>query len=88
MIKIGDIRKMLNPETIALIGATEEEGSVGRTIMENLLLSKDRRIFPVNPNYNCKEKSMIACLKNDTYIKGFELEHIVARFNATLALED
>ena len=42
-------RRMLNPNTVALIGATEE-GSVGRPIMENLRLSKNRKIFPVNPN--------------------------------------
>jgi acetyltransferase len=43
-------RRMLNPKTVALIGATEKEGSVGRAAMENLLLSSGRKIFPVNPN--------------------------------------
>lgn len=42
---------MLSPKTIALIGATEREGAVGRVILENLL-SKDLKIFPVNPNRN------------------------------------
>ncbi len=47
----GDIKRMFNPETIALIGATEKEGSVGRNILENLYYwSKERKIFPVNPN--------------------------------------
>ena len=40
---------MLNPKTVALIGATEREESIGRTVMENLLLSDKRKIFPVNP---------------------------------------
>lgn len=31
---------MLNPRTISLIGASDREGSVGKTIMENLLSSK------------------------------------------------
>ncbi len=44
------IQVMFNPKTIALIGATEKEGAVGRTILENLLRSKERRIFPVNPD--------------------------------------
>ena len=44
------IKRIFNPSTIALIGATEREGSVGKTILENLLLSKERKIFPVNPN--------------------------------------
>ena len=43
---------MFNPKTIALIGATEKEGAVGRTILENLLRSKERKIFPVNPHTN------------------------------------
>ena len=43
---------MFNPVTIALIGATDKTGAVGRTILENLLRSKgskERKIFPVNP---------------------------------------
>ena len=43
---------MFNPKTIALIGATEKEGAVGRTILDNLLRSKERKIFPVNPHMN------------------------------------
>ena len=43
-------QRMLSPKTVAVIGASEEDGSVGRAIMENLLLSKKSRIFPVNPN--------------------------------------
>ena len=40
-----------NPSNIALIGATDREGTAGRTILENLLLAKDKRkIYPVNPN--------------------------------------
>lgn len=46
---MGDIRFMLNPKTVALIGATEREDSIGRTVMENLLLSDKRKIYPVNP---------------------------------------
>jgi len=46
---LGDIRFMLNPKTVALIGATQREDSIGRTVMENLLLSDKRKIYPVNP---------------------------------------
>ena len=31
---------MVNPKIIALIGATEKDGSVGKVILENLLLFK------------------------------------------------
>jgi len=45
------IEAMLNPKNIALIGATEREGSVGQALMRNLLLSTDKRtIYPINPN--------------------------------------
>lgn len=47
---MGDIRKMFNPAIVALIGATDREGSVGKSALENLLASKERRIYPVNPN--------------------------------------
>ncbi|PIP08500.1 MAG: acetyl-CoA synthetase, partial [Syntrophobacteraceae bacterium CG23_combo_of_CG06-09_8_20_14_all_50_8] len=46
---MGDIREVIDPKTIALIGATEKEESLGRATFENLLRSKDRKVFPVNP---------------------------------------
>lgn len=46
------IQNMFDPKIIALIGATEREGAVGRTIMENLLRSKERKIFPVTQHGN------------------------------------
>lgn len=49
---MGNIIRMLNPETVVLIGATDREGSVGKTIMENLLSKNRRKVFPVNPNRN------------------------------------
>ena len=43
----GDLKRMLNPETMAVIGASEKKGSTGRTLLENLLqTSKERRSFP------------------------------------------
>jgi acetyltransferase len=46
---LANIEKMLNPKAVAVIGASEREGSVGRSLMKNLLLGKDRRrIYPVN----------------------------------------
>lgn len=46
------MRTLLNPKTIALIGASETEGSIGRTIMDNLLGSGDRAVYPVNPKHS------------------------------------
>jgi acetyltransferase len=47
---MSHIQVMFDPKTIALIGATEKEGAVGRTILENLLRSQERKIFPVTPH--------------------------------------
>src|SRR3984893_11540795 len=48
---VGDrrpvLRAMLNPKSVALIGATEATSSVGRTLMENLR-SFGGSLFPVN----------------------------------------
>jgi len=50
MIK-GDIKRMLSPQTIAVIGATDKEGSIGRALLENLFSwSSDRKVFLVNPH--------------------------------------
>lgn len=46
---MNGIREMLNPQSIALIGASEKEGSIGRTVFTNLLSKKDASLFPVNP---------------------------------------
>jgi len=46
---MGSIKSMFNPKAIALIGANEEPGSVGRATLENLLVSGSKNIFPVNP---------------------------------------
>jgi acetyltransferase len=49
-MKPGDMKRMFNPKTIALIGATDKEGSIGSIVMQNLLRSKDRKVFAINPN--------------------------------------
>lgn len=43
-----DLDHIFDPKTIAIVGATENEGSVGRTVMQNLSSFKGE-IFPVNP---------------------------------------
>lgn len=45
------MRRMMDPKTIALIGATDTDGAVGRVLMDNLLGSAGRTLFPVNPNH-------------------------------------
>src|SRR5260370_8795479 len=52
---VGDrrpiLRAMLNPKSVAVIGATENLQSVGRTLMENLK-SFTGGLYPVNPKRN------------------------------------
>src|SRR5438105_15294750 len=44
------LESFFTPSSVAVIGATKREGSVGRTILENLIHSSYRgQIFPVNP---------------------------------------
>jgi acetyltransferase len=45
------MQRILDPKTIALIGATESEGTIGRVIMQNLMRSDGRTLFPVNPHH-------------------------------------
>ena len=47
---MGNLRSMLNAKAVALIGATEKQGAIGRTILENLLPSNKTKVYPVNPN--------------------------------------
>lgn len=42
--------RMLGPKSIAIIGASEKPGSVGRALLENIQ-SFQGRVFPVNPNH-------------------------------------
>ncbi|MDA3814757.1 MAG: CoA-binding protein, partial [Patescibacteria group bacterium] len=39
---------IFNPKTVAVIGATDREGSVGRGVVENLKITTERKIYFVN----------------------------------------
>ncbi len=59
-----NLDKIFNPASIAVIGATEKEGSVGATLMKNLLeLGFKGKVFPVNikkqPVYGKKTYSSV-----------------------------
>jgi acetyltransferase len=49
---MGDLTDLFAPETVAVVGATEREGSVGKAITENLRRDFDGEVVPVNPNYD------------------------------------
>lgn len=44
-----DVGGLFDPERVAVVGATDRDGSVGRAIMENLE-PFDGEVVPVNPN--------------------------------------
>ena len=47
---MDNLKRMLDPATIAVIGASEKEESLGRIIIDNLQFCQERKIFAVNPN--------------------------------------
>jgi acetyltransferase len=46
---MGELAALFAPGRVAVVGATDREGSVGRAIMENLLADYDGEVVPVNP---------------------------------------
>lgn len=45
-----NLDKVFNPKSIAVVGASDKEGSVGRTLMTNLTNGYKGEVYPVNPN--------------------------------------
>jgi acetyltransferase len=47
-----NLRRLFNPKSVAIVGASEKRGSVGYALMKNFLESDFKGdIFPVNPNH-------------------------------------
>ncbi|GAB4266498.1 MAG: bifunctional acetate--CoA ligase family protein/GNAT family N-acetyltransferase [Deferrisomatales bacterium] len=52
-MSVRNLDKLFSPESVALIGATPKEGTVGRAILENLVEGGfEGPIYPVNPKYD------------------------------------
>jgi acetyltransferase len=47
---MGNLTNLFNPKSVALIGASDREGALGKTLLTNLLQGKGRKIFPINPH--------------------------------------
>jgi len=53
MNKIDNIQKILNPKSIAIIGASQKENSVGFNILKNIVeYGYKGKLYAVNPKYN------------------------------------
>jgi len=49
---MADIERMFNPKAVALVGATDKEGTVGEATLKNLLIGKGKHtVYPVNPSH-------------------------------------
>ncbi|WP_339103841.1 acetate--CoA ligase family protein [Haloterrigena salinisoli] len=46
---MGRLAELFDPETVAVVGATDREGAVGRAILENLQDRFDGEVVPINP---------------------------------------
>ncbi|MHC3439356.1 acetate--CoA ligase family protein [Natrialbaceae archaeon A-gly3] len=46
---MGRLSELFAPETVAVVGATDREGSVGKAILENLRADFEGTVVPVNP---------------------------------------
>ena len=47
---MGELSELFAPERVAVVGATDREGAVGRAITANLVADYDGEVVPVNPN--------------------------------------
>ncbi len=78
---------LLRPGSIAVVGATEREGSVGRRTVENLMLGQyPGKLYAVNPNY--EQVSGVKCYP-DLEALPDTVEHVIfaisdARIEAAL----
>ena len=45
------LRNMFSPTAIAVFGATEKVGSIGRAVLQNLSGNFDGQVFPINPKH-------------------------------------
>jgi len=62
------LEKFFNPSSVAVIGASEKPGTIGRAIMQNLLTRFKGTIYPVNIKYD--KVFGIKCYKSVLEIEG------------------
>ncbi|WP_254523313.1 acetate--CoA ligase family protein [Natrinema caseinilyticum] len=48
---MGRLSELFDPETVAVVGATDRDGAVGRAILENLRDQFAGRVVPINPSH-------------------------------------
>jgi len=72
---MGQLDTLFAPERVAVVGATESDGAVGRAIMENLLEGYEGDVVPVNPS--SEEVFGLECYDDLTQTDGVDLAIVV-----------
>lgn len=84
--KSPDLKPLLVPESIAVVGASEKPGP-GRQVIENLAqLGYQGEVFPVNPNY--EEILGIPCYPSlsEVYHSGHQVEMVAILLNRSMVI--
>lgn len=86
--KYSDIKPFFEPRSIAVIGATSKEGTLGKTIMRNLIeFEFTGKVFPVNPKYDSVQSIM--CYSSVSQIEDeIDLAVIIINKNAALKIAE
>jgi acetyltransferase len=80
---MGELERLFAPERVAVVGATDEEGSVGKSVTENLLAEFDGTVLAVNPN---RESVLgLSCYDDVGELAGVDLAVVVVP--AAIAVE-
>lgn len=45
------MKKILNPNSVAIVGATDAEGKIGNILLKNISRNKQIEIYPINPKH-------------------------------------
>ncbi|HEY3422671.1 MAG TPA: CoA-binding protein, partial [Methanocellaceae archaeon] len=62
------LEKMINPASVAVIGASHIKGKVGRAVLDNLLDGYEGKIYPINPKSD--EIEGLKCYKTVLDVPG------------------
>ncbi len=62
------LEKMFYPASVAVIGASKEQGKVGRAVLDNLVAGFGGRIYPINPKAD--EIDGLKCYKSVLDVPG------------------
>ncbi len=62
------LEKMFYPASVAVIGASKEQGKVGRAVLDNLVAGFEGRIYPINPKAD--EIGGLKCYKSVLDVPG------------------